>query len=250
MRLIKKIGISAFLLAAIAACVDTQQMNARASQGYASMKQQNAKAIDTTSSTSKRIHTVFERMKPYAEKENKTGVPFNWEITVFRTNELNAWAMAGGKMGFYTGLVERLNMTDDEIATVMGHEMAHALAEHNKSAYNFEMTTGLFGAIADAAASAALGTDTGGLLSTGTDLIANKPFSRSQETEADEIGIMLMARAGYNPSAAPNLWEKMSKAAGGSGGSIFSTHPSNEARQENLKRLLPEAMEVYNAGKR
>ena len=249
MTLIKKLCLSAFLAAALAACVSTQEMNAKAYAGYAQMKQQNARAIDTSSSTARRIHTVFNRMKPYAEKANTTGVPFQWEITVFRTNELNAWAMAGGKMGFYTGLVDRLKMTDDEIVTVMGHEMAHALKEHSKSAHNFEMTTGIFGAIADAAASAALGADTGGLLSTGTDLIANKPFSRSQETEADEIGLMLMAESGYNPSAAPNVWVKMSKESGGSGG-IFSTHPSNEDRQENLERLIPEAMKLYKASKR
>ena len=233
MTFIKKLCLSAFLATAVAACVSTQEMNAKAYAGYAQMKQQNARAIDTTSSTARRIHTVFNRMKPYAEK----------------ANELNAWAMAGGKMGFYTGLVDRLKMTDDEIATVMGHEMAHALKEHSKSAHNFEMTTGIFGAIADAAASAALGADTGGLLSTGTDLIANKPFSRSQETEADEIGLMLMAESGYNPSAAPNVWVKMSKESGGSGG-IFSTHPSNEDRQENLERLIPEAMKLYKASKR
>ncbi|EER47273.1 hypothetical protein AM305_08099 [Actinobacillus minor NM305] len=250
MKMIKHLALSAFIITAIAACVNTQQMNAKALQGYAQMKQQNANAIDTSSSTAKRIHAVFNRMKPYAEKANKTGVPFSWEITVFRTNELNAWAMAGGKMGFYTGLVEKLKMTDDEIATVMGHEMAHALEEHSKSSYNFEMTTGILGSIADAAATAALGVDTGGLLSTGTDLIANKPFSRSQETEADEIGLMLMAQAGYNPSAAPNVWVKMSQASGDSGLSIFSTHPSNADRKENLERLIPEAMKVYQANKR
>lgn len=246
MKPFKKIALAAMLGTALVACMNTQQMNDRAAQGYVQMKQQNAKAIDTSSATAQRIHKVFNRMKPYAEQANQTGVPFKWEITVFRTNDLNAWAMAGGKMGFYTGLVERLNMTDDEIATVMGHEMAHALQEHSKSAYNFEMTTGILGSIADAAASVALGADTGGLLSTGTDLIANKPFSRSQETEADEVGLMLMAKAGYNPSAAPNVWVKMSKASGGSGG-IFSTHPSNEDRQKNLERLIPEAMKVYKA---
>lgn len=250
MKVVKQLGFSTVILASIAACVNTQQMNTKAEQGYIQMKQQNAQAIDRTSVTAKRVQTVFNRMTPYAEQANATGMPFNWEITVFRSKELNAWAMAGGKMGFYTGLVERLNMTDDEIAAVMGHEMAHALLEHSKSAYNFEMTTGILGAVADAAASAALGTDTGGLISTGTDLIANKPFSRSQETEADEIGLMLMARAGYNPSAAPNVWVKMSKAAGNSGSSIFSTHPSNEDRQANLERLLPEAMKVYNTSKR
>ncbi|MDE8034532.1 M48 family metallopeptidase [Actinobacillus equuli subsp. equuli] len=249
MKLVKQLGFSAFVLATIAACVNTHQMNSKAEQGYMQMKQQNAQAIDKTSTTAKRVQTIFNRMKPHAEQANTTGVPFNWEITVFRSKELNAWAMAGGKMGFYTGLVERLNMTDDEIATVMGHEMAHALQEHSKSAYNVEMTTGILGAVADAAVSVAIGADTGGLVSTGTDLIVNKPFSRSQETEADEIGLMLMARAGYNPSAAPNVWVKMSKAAGNSGISIFSTHPSNEERQANLERLLPEAMKVYKTSK-
>ncbi len=245
----KKLALVAMASSMLTACVDTQQMNLHAEQGYAQMKQKNAKAIDTTSATAKRIHAVFNRMKPYANEANTTGVPFKWEITVFRTNELNAWAMAGGKMGFYTGLVEKLNLSDVEIATVMGHEMAHALLEHNKASYNMNMATGLFGAVADAAATAALGVDTQGLMTAGTDLIANKPFSRSQETEADEIGLILMAKAGYDPSQAPKLWEKMSK-AGGSGGGIFSTHPSNAERQENLERLIPEAMKVYKASKR
>lgn len=249
MKLMKKLGTVAFLAAFLTACMSSQGMNEKARQGYLQMRQENAGAIDTTSSTAKRIHTVFNRMKPYAEKANKTGVPFQWEITVFRTDELNAWAMAGGKMGFYTGLVEKLQMTDEEIATVMGHEMAHALEEHSKSSYNVGMITGIVGSVADAAASAALGVNTEGLLSAGTDLIANKPFSRSQETEADEIGLMLMAQAGYNPQAAPNVWVKMSKAAGSSGFAIFSTHPSNEDRQANLERLIPEAMKIYQANR-
>ena len=106
--------------------------------------------------------------------------------------------MPGGKMGFYTGLVEKLNMNDDEIATVMGHEMAHALQEHGKSSRNVGLVTGIVGQMADIAVAATTGVDTGGLLSVGTDLIANKPFSRSQETEADEVGLMLMAKSGYN----------------------------------------------------
>lgn len=250
MKKFKKLVFPTLIATALVACVNTQQMNAQAVQGYAQVKQENAKTIDTTSATAKRIHTVFNRMKPYAEKANKTGVPFGWEITVFRTNELNAWAMAGGKMGFYTGLVENLNMTDDEIATVMGHEMAHALEEHSKSAQNFQTATSILGSIANAAASAALGTNTTDLISVGADLIATKPFSRSQETEADEIGLMLMTQAGYNPSAAPNVWVKMSQAGGDSGLSIFSTHPSNADRKEHLERLIPEAMKVYQANKR
>ncbi|MDO9795473.1 M48 family metalloprotease, partial [Glaesserella parasuis] len=96
---------------------------------------------------------------------------------------------------------------------------------------------------------ATTGVDTEGLLSAGVDLVANKPFSRSQETEADEVGLMLMAESGYNPEAAPNVWVKMSQANGSSGLSIFSTHPSNEDRQANLARLVPKAKEIYNRKK-
>lgn len=100
MKLFKKIALVVILGTALVACINTQQMNEKAAQGYVQMKQQNAKTIDTGSAMAQRIHKVFNRMKPYAEQANQTGVPFKWEITVFRTNELNAWAMAGGKMGF------------------------------------------------------------------------------------------------------------------------------------------------------
>ncbi|MDD0824031.1 M48 family metallopeptidase [Mannheimia sp. AT1] len=251
MKFIKKLGYSLFLATMITACATTESINQEAALSYAQVKTQarQQNAIDTSSPTAKRIHTVFNKMKPYAEKENKTGVPFQWEITVLKSDELNAWAMPGGKMAFYTGLVDRLKLSNDEIAVVMGHEMAHALKEHGKSDRTVSTITGLVGVIADIAVSQTTGVSTEGLLSTGVDLIATKPFSRSQETEADEIGIMLMAKAGYNPSAAPNVWVKMSQANGSSGLSIFSTHPSNEERQRNLARLVPEAMKIYQARK-
>ena len=251
MKLIKKLGYSAFLATMIVACATTESINQEAAQSYAKVKTQahQQNAIDTSSTTAKRVHAIFHKMKSYAEQENETGVPFHWEITVLRSDELNAWAMPGGKMAFYTGLVERLDLSNDEIAVVMGHEMAHALKEHGKSDRTFSTISGIVGVIADAAVTASTGVNTEGLLSTGVDLIATKPFSRSQENEADEVGLMLMAKSGYNPSAAPNVWIKMSKANGDSGLSIFSTHPSNADRQENLARLVPEAMKIYKARK-
>lgn len=252
MKSLKKFTLALTLAVGLAACTTTQNLNEEAAQSYRAV-QQEAKSqgvLDTSSATAKRIHAVFNKMRPYAERENKTGVPFQWEISVVRSDELNAWAMPGGKMMFYTGLVEKLRLTDDEIATVMGHEMAHALEEHGKSDRTFSTITGVLGAVADVAVTAATGVNTEGLLSTGVDLIANKPFSRSQETEADEVGLFLMAKSGYNPQAAPNVWVKMSEASGGSGGvleKILSTHPINADRQANLQRLMPKAMEVYRA---
>ena len=95
-------------------------------------------AIDTTSNTARRIHHVFNKMVPYANQANETGLEFNWQINVIKSKELNAWAMPGGKMAFYTGLVDTLTTkTINEIAVVMGHEMAHALKEHGKAKANF-----------------------------------------------------------------------------------------------------------------
>lgn len=242
----------AFLGAVLSACVSTQSINQEAESNYQQVKQQAGAqgAIDTQSPTAKRIHAVFRQMRPYAERANKSGVPFNWEIIVLRSNELNAWAMPGGKMAFYTGLVDKLKLNDDEIAVVMGHEMAHALQEHGKSDRTVNVVTGVVSQIGNIGLQVA-GIDTGGIDVIGTiaDLGVNKPFSRSQETEADEVGLILMATSGYNPEYAPRLWQKMAQ-AGGSELSIFSTHPSSEDRQANLARLVPEAMRIYQASKK
>lgn len=252
MKKLTKFATMLFVAGSLTACVTTESLNQEAASNYTQVKQQAAAqgVIDTTSQTAKRIHAVFNKMKPYAEQANKTGVPFNWEITVLKSSELNAWAMPGGKMAFYTGLVEKLNLSDDEIAVVMGHEMAHALQEHGKSDRTVSTVTGVVTTLGNIGLQVA-GINTHGidLLGTIADLGVNKPFSRSQETEADEVGIMLTATVGYNPSSAPALWAKMSQATGG-GSSIFSTHPSNEARQEHLARLVPEAMKVYQAVKK
>ena len=155
-------------------------------------------------------------------------------------------------MAFYTGLVDTLQLNDNEIAVVMGHEMAHALKEHGKAKANFGTISAIAGAVGGTALSAVVGADMTDLVTLTKDFALDKPYSRSAETEADEVGLMLMARSGYNPQVAPGLWQKMAKASGGSKGALdvlASTHPSDESRQENLQRLLPEAMELYNAAK-
>lgn len=248
-----KLGFSLFLLSAVTACVNTQQINSEAAHSYAKVQREarSQGAVDNQSATAKRIHTVFNNMKPYAEKANRTGVPFAWEITVFKSPELNAWAMPGGKMAFYTGLVDKLALNDDEIAVVMGHEMAHALQEHSKMGRTVSAVTGLaaqLGKIALASqgiSSNVLGVDAVDVL---REFGLTKPFSRRQETEADEVGLFLMAESGYNPEAAPQVWGKMSKATKSTQdllASLASTHPSNADRQANLARLVPTAKAVY-----
>lgn len=251
MKPLQKLTALSFIAALIVGCASSAEINRQSASQYAQVVQQAKarKLVDTGSATAVRIKNVFDRMVPYATAENRTGERFDWEITVVKSNELNAWAMPGGKMMFYTGLVDRLKLTDDEIAVVMGHEMAHALREHGKASHNLGVATGILGAVAEIGVGVALGANSGGLASSTVDLMTNKPFSRSNETEADEIGLILMAKSGYNPQAAPGLWKKMQSAGGSNVPTILSTHPSDESRQENLQRLLPEAMKYYKPRK-
>ena len=239
----------------LTACADSASINQQAAMGYRDMineaKSQNQ--IDSNSKTAQRVHKIFNKMVPYANSENQTGQAFDWQIEVIKSKELNAWAMPGGKMAFYTGLVESLNLTDDEIATVMGHEMAHALKEHGKKKANMGQFTDVLAGVAHVALSTQIGSDGSAVVVGLTkDWALDKPYSRSAETEADEVGLLLMAKSGYNPQAAPGLWDKMQKASKGSQSvldKLSSTHPSDKDRQENLLRLMPEAMALYQKSK-
>ena len=243
------------IIGILSACADSASINQQAAMGYRQMiSEAKAKGqLDTQSRTAQRVHKIFNKMVPYANAENHTGQPFNWQIEVIKSKELNAWAMPGGKMAFYTGLVESLNLTDDEIATVMGHEMAHALKEHGKKKANMGQFTDVLAGVAHVALSTQIGSDGSAVVVGLTkDWALDKPYSRSAETEADEIGLLLMAKSGYNPQAAPGLWDKMQQASKGSQSvldKLSSTHPSDKDRQENLLRLMPEAMALYQKSK-
>lgn len=246
----KHTALLAFILL-LNACADSATINQQAAQSYAQvMNEARAKGeIDTRSNTAQRVCKIFNRMVPYANKENQTGQRFNWQINVIKSKELNAWAMPGGKMAFYTGLVDTLHLTDDEIATVMGHEMAHALKEHGKSQVNYAQITNVIANVAYVALASQIGEQGSGVVvGLAKDWGLDKPYSRKAETEADEAGLMLMARSGYNPEAAPRLWDKMQKISKGSSdvfSQLSSTHPSDKDRQENLQRLMPEAVALY-----
>lgn len=123
----------------------TASLNTDAAKNYSQVVSSASRqgAVDNTSATAIRVKNVFNRMKPYAVRANTTGVPFDWQVTVIRSPELNAWAMPGGKMAFYTGVVEKLKLTDAEIAAIMGHEMTHALSEHSKKDAGQKILTSL-----------------------------------------------------------------------------------------------------------
>ncbi|WP_201511159.1 M48 family metallopeptidase [Psychrobacter alimentarius] len=229
---------------------DTATLNTDAAKSYSQVisKANSQGAVDNTSNTAVRVKRVFNRIKPYAVRANTTGVPFDWQITVIRSPELNAWAMPGGKMAFYTGIVEQLKLTDAEIAAVMGHEMTHALSEHGKKDAGQKILTGLAVQLGGAQlqAKTGLNDDALGLIS---DLGIDKPFSRSQESEADAGGLRLMAQAGYNPEAAVSVWKKMEAANGRSNtmATLMSTHPNSGQRIAKIQALLPTVMPIYQA---
>ncbi|MGA0024880.1 MAG: M48 family metallopeptidase, partial [Burkholderiales bacterium] len=164
-------------------------------------------------------------------------------------DELNAFCMPGGKIMFYSGLIKRLNLTDDEIAIVMGHEIAHALREHSREQVSQEIAAQT--AIGVGAALLGLGDGATQLTGAAYDALISPRFSRSHETEADRIGLELSARAGYDPRAGVTLWQKMIKASGGSSPPEFlSTHPAGANRIREIESLLPAVMPLYNAARR
>ena len=229
---------------------DSQTLNLKAAEGYQQVlnEARSENALDTRSQTAQRVHNVFNRMVPIANANNRTGIPFQWEMNVIRSDELNAWAMPGGKMAVYSGLVEKLNLTDDELAAVIGHEMTHALREHSKAQVGQQLLTGIGMQLGGSILAQNSNIDPQ-TLQTGGALLSeygiSKPFSRQHETEADIGGLMLMAAAGYNPQAAPVVWQKMEQAGSSGMPSFLSTHPSGADRIQVLQQHMPEAMALY-----
>ena len=203
--------------------------------------------VDNDPVLKKRITTITERLVAQAVKMRPATAKWEWSIKVIDDPEVvNAWCMAGGKMAIYTGLIEQLDATDDEIAQVMGHEISHALANHQAEKMSVAMASSV-GVIAVGAAS-----DRPGIAMSGAALAAalaiKLPNSRTAETEADRIGIELAAKAGYDPRAAVTLWQKMAKVGGGGRMPQFlSTHPAPQNRQQTLNALVPQMMPYYQS---
>lgn len=228
---------------------DSATLNASAAKGYTDLVNQarSKGQLDTTSSTYKRINSVFLRLKPYADQMNQTGQAFQWQVSVLKSSELNAFVAPGGKVVFYTGIVERLKLTDAEIAAIMGHEMVHALEEHAKSKMGAQALTDL--ALGIGLSAAGIGQGGTAAAQLGSQIGIGLPYSRNLESQADQGGLMLMARAGYDPQAAITLWQKMSQQSSG-GGSFLSTHPSNSQRIAAMQKNLPAAQAIYKQNRR
>jgi len=231
--------------------VSEQQAIDASSQAYVQTLQPIAKQgkLNDNAATKARIDNITARLIPQAIKYRPETEAWDWQVNVIDDPKtLNAWCMAGGKMAIYTGIIQQINLSDDEIAQVMGHEIAHALAKHTAERMSVAMAQqtalqigaallGQGGVGSQLALQAAAAATTVGV---------QLPNSRSQESEADRIGIELAAKAGYDPHAAVTLWQKMTQATGGAGKSDFlSTHPASEKRMEALAQLIPQMMPFY-----
>jgi predicted Zn-dependent protease len=230
--------------------VSTEQVNAMAAQSYQEdlAKARAAGVLDRDAAMLARLKRIANRLIPHVSQFRSDARSWNWEVHTITSNELNAYASPGGKVMFYTGIVNRLNLTDDEIAAIMGHEIAHALREHARERLSRQAAqqTGL-GLLASVA-----GLSQGQAQAVGmaTQLGLDLPHNRTQESEADTLGLELMARAGYNPQAAVTLWQKMQQASSGEPPKFLSTHPSTVDRISQIRNLLPRVMPLYQQAKK
>ena len=190
-----------------------------------------------------RLQRIATKLVPQTAQWNDRSKDWRWEVNLIGSKQINAFCMPGGKIAFYTGIMDQLKLTDDEAAMIMGHEMAHALREHARARIAKSQGTGTLLSIG--AQLLGLGQLGDVAASLGTQLLTLR-FSREDESDADLVGLELASRGGYNPQASVSLWEKMGQAGGGAGGpSFLSTHPSGPQRIQVLQSNVPKVRGLY-----
>ncbi len=229
----------------LARLVSAEQVEAAAQQQYLQLateaRSQGALLPDNHPQVL-RLRAIASRIIPFALDWNPRARQWRWQVIVLNSKELNAFCMPGGKIAFYTGILDQLKLTDDEVAMVMGHEMAHALREHAREQMGKTSATRMGAGLISSLFG--LGNMGDALLNMGGQLLTLK-FSRGNESEADLVGMELAARAGYDPRAGISLWQKMSAAAKGAPPQWMSTHPSSSTRIEEIQANLPKVMPLY-----
>ena len=194
-----------------------------------------------------RLHAIARRLIPHTAQWNARARDWKWQVNLINSKQLNAWCMPGGKIAFYTGIIDQLQLDDDQIAMIMGHEMAHALREHARARLAKSQVT----SIGLSVASQLLGLGQLGNMAAdlGSQLLSLK-YSRDDETEADLVGLEIAVRGGYRPEASVELWKKMLSANGAGGPSFLSTHPSGANRIQELEANLPKVQYLYEQARR
>ncbi len=222
--------------------VSEEQAQASSAQAYTQTLSEAQKQgkLSTDTALNNRVKRITDRLIAEAKRMYPPSRDWQWSVAVIDEPALNAWCMPGGKMAIYTGIIQKLKLTDDEIAQIMGHEIAHALLGHGRERMSraIAMQSGMqLGSIV-------AGRDLS-ILAPVADIALTLPHSRASESEADRYGVELAARAGFDPRAAVRLWEKMAAASGDGPPQFLSTHPPAGNRIQALTALMPQMMPIY-----
>jgi predicted Zn-dependent protease len=234
----------------MAKLVPAEQVEAAAAQQYAQMMREAAQKgalAPANHPQVQRLRSIANRIIPFSPPWNPRAPQWRWEVNLIGSPQLNAFCMPGGKIAFFYGILQRLQLTDDEVATIMGHEVAHALREHARERMAKNAATRLGAGLLSGLLG--LGGTGDALLNMGSQLLSLN-FSRDDESEADIVGMDLAARAGHDPRAGVTLWEKMMSAAQGAPPEFLSTHPSGPTRIRDIQDKLPKVMPLFERAPR
>jgi predicted Zn-dependent protease len=238
-------GVEVGPKSSFAGLVSADEIEQASVQQYREMEKQAAQkqalAPDSNAQV-KRLRAIAQRIIPYTYEWNERARQWKWEVNLIGSKQINAFCMPGGKIAFYDGILSQLKLSDDEVAMVMGHEMAHALREHARE--RMGKSTATNAAIELGAALFGLGNGGRYLANIGGQLLTLR-FSREDESEADKVGLDLAARSGYDPRAGVTLWEKMGQASKGAPPQWLSTHPPGAARIQQIESNLPAVEPLY-----
>ncbi|MFI5443896.1 M48 family metallopeptidase [Polaromonas sp. UC242_47] len=230
--------------------VPADQIEQAAKQQYAKMLQEAAsqKALAPASSAQlQRLRRIAQRIIPQATAWNPRAKDWQWEVNLIDSKQINAFCMPGGKIAFYTGILEQLQLNDDEVAMIMGHEMAHALREHARERMGKSAATNIGASLL----SQLLGLgDLGQTVASYGVQLLNLSFGREDESEADLVGLELGARAGFDPRAGITLWQKMAAANKGAPPQWLSTHPAGATRIADMERNMPKVLPLYERARK
>jgi predicted Zn-dependent protease len=225
--------------------VPADQLEKAAAQQYLQMRQEafaKQSLAQAGDPQMVRLRAIAERIVPHTYEWNPRAKQWRWEVNLIIDKQLNAFCMPGGKIAFYTGILAQLQLSDDEVAMIMGHEMAHALREHARERMGKQTATR--GVVEIGSALLGLGSLGRTMADMGAQLLTLK-FSREDESEADLVGMELAARAGYDPHAGVTLWQKMMAANKGAPPQFMSTHPSSATRIKDIEASLPKVAGIY-----
>jgi predicted Zn-dependent protease len=238
-------GVEVGGISKAAKLVSANDVEKAADQQYQKMLQEAASKnalLPANHPQTLRLRSISQKIIPFSYEWNPRAKDWKWEVNILNSNQINAFCMPGGKIAFYTGILEQLKLTDDEVAMIMGHEVAHALREHARERMGKQAATNI--GISLGAQLLGLGNTGAQLANMGGQLLSLK-FGREDESEADLVGMELAARAGYNPRAGVSLWQKMGAASKGAPPQFLSTHPSGPTRIKDIEANLPKVEPLY-----